>query len=76
MAKFKIEFDSKGCIGCGACEQQCPQNWKLEETSEAFIAKPNKTEFDESELEDNKIAAESCPVQIIHIVDEKGVKIV
>ena len=54
----------EGCIGCGLCENVCPEVFKLNEDGiSEVIAEP------EPEDEDNvREAAENCPVSVI-IVD-------
>lgn len=69
---YKIEHDVAGCIGCGACASICPKYW----TMSGSKSKPLKTEFPDSDLAMNKEAAESCPVNVIHIIDAKGKKII
>ena len=64
MAKFKISQERNKCIGCGACEAICPDNWEMKDDNKAT---PKKTELEE--LGCNKDAAEHCPVTIIHIKD-------
>ena len=66
MAKYKIEFDEEGCIGCGACEAQCAENWEID--TEKQKARPKKTELDE--ISCNKDAADVCPVDVIKIVEK------
>lgn len=66
MAKYKIQFNEKECIGCGACEAQCPENWELDANTQK--AKPKKTLL--NEIGCNKDAAEVCPVDIIKIVEQ------
>ena len=73
MAKYKIEYDREGCIGAGVCVSLCPENWSMSDDGKATVA---KIVIDESELKKNKDAAEGCPVNVIHIVDEKGNKII
>ena len=68
MAKYKIEHDRDGCIGCGACEMNCPDNWKMADDGKS---KPKKTEISEEEFECNKKAADECPVNVIHIINEE-----
>lgn len=62
MAKFKITQDRDACIGCGACAAVCPDNWKMASDGKS---KPVKTQVDD--ISCNKQAADSCPVQCIHI---------
>ncbi len=70
MARFKITHDQPGCIGCGACEAVCPDNWTMEEIDGEVKAVVKKTSIDDAKLAENKEAAESCPVNVIHLHDE------
>lgn len=63
MAKFKIEIDKDACIGCGACEAQCPDNFKMGDDSKARV---KNSEL--SELGCSKDAKEVCPVDAIKII--------
>lgn len=75
----KIIQYRKNCIGCNSCTEHAPGNWEIDQADgkatlkrstgngEMFIA-----EISELEIEDNKRAAQDCPVGIIHIVDPQG----
>ncbi|MBC8495739.1 ferredoxin [archaeon] len=76
MTKYKVENKVEDCIGCGACAAIC-DNFEMVEINGEEKAKPKKEEIDESELETNKEAAESCPIEVIKITEkETGKKIV
>ncbi|HLD89251.1 MAG TPA: ferredoxin [Candidatus Nanoarchaeia archaeon] len=68
MKKYRIEFDREACIGAGSCAVLCPENWELVEDGKATV---KKIEVDEKEFKCNMEAAESCPVNAIHIIDEE-----
>lgn len=70
MAKkrYEIVYERNKCIGAGTCVEIYPKNWKLLDDGKA---KPMTLEFDENEFKQNKDAADSCPVNAIHIVDRK-----
>jgi ferredoxin len=59
---FKIIHDRDACIGCGACVSICPENWKMGDDGKS---KPIKSQI--KEIGCNQEAADSCPVQCIHI---------
>jgi ferredoxin len=61
--KYIIKQKRDICIGCGACESVCPENWKMMDDGKA---KPVKTELDE--LGCNRDAEENCPVACIKII--------
>ena len=62
MAKFKVTQEHEKCIGCGACVGVCPVNWGMDADGKA---KPLAVEVEE--IGCNQAAADSCPVQCIHI---------
>jgi len=70
--KYKLIHDEEACIGCAACSAVCPKFWVMNGLKSKMI----KTEFDDKDLKCNKDAAESCPVNCIHIEDEKGKKLI
>jgi ferredoxin len=67
MAKYKIIYDRKACIGCDACVSVCPENWELVERNGEMKAKPKKLEISEEEYSSNSEAADNCPVECIKI---------
>ena len=81
MANFTIWHDRPGCIGCAACANVTPQYWEMKapdgksdligskQTLEGSEIK--KEELDVDSLDGNKEAAESCPVNVIHLIDKK-----
>ena len=83
--KYRIEYDREGCIGAAACVAVDGDNWTLIEDGKADLTnskEDQKTgyfirEITEGELAKFKEAAESCPVNVIHIVDlETGKRII
>jgi len=67
MAKYKIDLDREGCIGCWACISVCGENWIMEEDGKSSA---KKIDLEEKELPKNMEAAESCPVNVIHIINK------
>jgi ferredoxin len=58
----KVFIDEEECIGCGTCEEICPEVFKLnEETDKAEV-------IDQKGAPEDKIeeAIEACPVECIH----------
>ena len=75
--KLKIVHDRPGCIGCGACAAIAPEHWEMDDDGKSNIIDGKRQDngseektIDESQLEDNKEAAESCPVNVIHIFED------
>ncbi len=77
--KIKITQEQEKCIGCGACAAICPQTWEMNSNNKAVPKGAKKAgknlilELDA--LSCNKEAAESCPVNCIHIEDN-GKKVI
>ena len=85
MAKYIFEQDRANCIGCGACAAISPEYLEMNDDGKADIkeakkkdAKGDHTEriIEDKDLDKVKEAAESCPVNILHLKKENGEKIV
>ncbi|MDO8555599.1 MAG: ferredoxin [Nanoarchaeota archaeon] len=82
MAKYKVVFVKKECIGALACVAVHGARWiptddgKVDMKDSKLEGEDHVLWIDEKELSKMKEAAESCPVNVIHIYDEKGTKIV
>jgi len=69
----KIILEREKCIGCGSCQALCPKFFELVDDGKSSIKngkRDQKTGNDELEikkLECIQEAADSCPVQAIHI---------
>lgn len=82
--KFQLQHDRPNCIGCAACAAIAPDFWTMHEDGKSDIVNCRKREdgWEESDIKDeeygtNKEAADSCPVNVIHIVNkETGDKII
>lgn len=80
--KFRVEYDRDGCIGAGVCAAVDEKHWEMASDGKADLKGGKKDddifvkEIDESGLEEMKAAAEGCPVNVIHIIDEKGKKLI
>lgn len=77
--KVKITHEQEKCIGCGACAAICAERWEMNDSGKSDIkggkqvGKNQTIELDSMSC--NKEAAESCPVNCIHI-EENGKKVV
>ncbi|MEM2131194.1 MAG: ferredoxin [Candidatus Woesearchaeota archaeon] len=81
--RYKLQHDRINCIGCGACATIAPKFWEMNDDGKSDIiggkAKENgwqEKEINEEDYDINLEAAESCPVEVIHLVDEDGKKII
>lgn len=79
--KYRIIHNKPDCIGCGACVAVHPDGWEMNDDGKADIIggehkKDGTQEKDikEEQLQLNMEAAESCPVNVIHIKDEENDK--
>ncbi len=70
---MKIIQEHDKCISCGACTIACPSGWEIGEGGKAYPkgAKYNSEkkvyEKEVGEAGCNEAAADSCPIDIIHI---------
>ena len=77
MTKYRIKYDRKGCIGAGVCAAIAEKHWEMNKDGLADLINGKEVDgffekiIDESELEIVKKAAENCPVNVIHIIDEE-----
>lgn len=84
MAIYKVVLEREGCIGAATCIAAHPDRWEIQEDAKVDIKGTNIIKegdnqviwIKEDELEKMKEAAEVCPVNVIHIYDEKGKKII
>ena len=73
--KFVLQHDRPNCIGCAACEAVAPDVWEMNSDGKSDIKGGRnvdngwqESEFAEKDLQINKDAADSCPVNVIHII--------
>ena len=81
--KYRIEHDRDICIGCSACASVCPEYWVMESDGKSSIKGHTRTGNGEEEIlgtneqplendfDGNMDAAESCPVNCIHLKEVK-----
>ena len=76
--KYQIRHDRPNCIGCAACAAVAPDFWEMHEDGKSDIVGSKKTEdgWEELDIEEkdfacNKEAADSCPVNVIHIINKE-----
>lgn len=77
VEKYRIEHIREECIGCAACASVCPKYWKMTDDGKSSIIGAEEVDFGEklgpltSDFDCNNEAAESCPVNCIHIFEIK-----
>ena len=72
---IKIIHYREDCIGCNACIESSPSNWKInDKDGKADLVEGKETkkgvfvkDISQLELEDNKRAERDCPARIIKI---------
>jgi ferredoxin len=76
--QYTLQHDRPNCIGCAACEAVAPDYWEMNGDGKSDIKEGKdldngwqELEFKEKNFQENKDAADSCPVNVIHIV-KKG----
>ena len=82
--KYIIQHDRPNCIGCAACAAVAPDFWTMNDDGKSDIVGCRKRadeweelDIDEKNFTENKEAADSCPVNVIHIINkETGEKII
>ncbi len=83
---YKIDHDRPNCIGCGACAAVAPEFWEMSPDGKSSVKGATKKEengevvreeldIKDEDFEKNKTAADSCPVNVIHILKD-GQKII
>jgi len=71
---MKVILEREKCIGCGSCAALCPKYFEIVNDGKSSIKKAKRdSKTGNDELEINKTectqeAADSCPVQAIHII--------
>ena len=75
---YILQHDRPNCIGCAACEAVAPEFWEMNQDGKSDIKQGKnlengcqELEIDEKNYEENKEAADSCPVNVIHLVNKK-----
>ena len=78
MADYSVEHDRPNCIGCGACAAVCPSFWEMSGDGKSDLkgvkydgSGLGALEVAEKDFACNKLAADSCPVNVIHVTNKK-----
>lgn len=61
---MKVKVDRELCIGCGLCEESCPEVFALDDEGKAYVL-PD-ADFEACDLEE---VANSCPAEAITVED-------
>ncbi|MFH0791918.1 MAG: ferredoxin [bacterium] len=73
---MKIIHEKNKCIGCGACVALCPKMFEMDESGMAHLlnstvnADTKNYELETDALACAKEAADSCPIEIIHVIEK------
>ena len=77
--RYRVEYDREGCIGAAACYAVYKERWVVVDDGNADLIGADRDAqnikhtliIGEDELAKMKESAESCPVSVIHIIDEE-----
>lgn len=71
---FRIIHHRQKCIGCNACVEVAPNRWRISKKDGKSVLIEGKekkgiynTQVSDDELDENLIASQNCPVNIIRI---------
>tara|TARA_Y100000310_G_C20580496_1_gene762732 strand:- start:153 stop:419 length:267 start_codon:yes stop_codon:yes gene_type:complete len=87
VKKYRVVYDRSCCIGAAACVAVQSEKWEINsEDGKADLIGSSESledgktswivEFDDEDLEKFMEAAQVCPVNVIHIYDEDGRKLI
>ena len=79
--KYTIEVDRKACIGAAPCTHVFPERLRMDDSAGKVDLiddgkKVSTVEINEHEIDRMMEAAQSCPVNAIHITDEKKERLI
>ena len=79
---YKLQHNKADCIGCGACEAVAPDFFEMKDDGKVQLKGGKETgkdiwerDIEEKDFQTVKDAADSCPVNVIHIVKD-GKKVI
>ena len=73
--KYKIEIERGGCIACGACYSIDHYHFESDEEGKSTVsggetdANASLGVFNDDEIENARIAEDSCPISIITVTE-------
>lgn len=70
---MKILHEREKCIGCGSCAAICPKFWEMANDGKVTLIGSKLNSEKKHELEVDSLSclqesADSCPVEIIHVI--------
>jgi ferredoxin len=68
---MQVRIDLDRCIGCGTCEELCPQVFELGDDGFARVVAGDPSAWAACVIE----AAESCPQDAIAVDDDRGARV-
>ncbi|MBT8171555.1 ferredoxin [Candidatus Bathyarchaeota archaeon] len=73
--RYKIEIERGGCLACGACYGIDSTHFESDQEGKSTIV-GGKTDafgslgiFEDDEIENSRVAEDSCPVSVIRITE-------
>lgn len=73
MVKYEIEIDRPTCIACKTCINVCPLFWEMADDGYSHLKGStqigNNEKIEMDEIKCNLEAAELCPVNCIHVLE-------
>ena len=73
--KYKTEIERGGCIACGASYNADPSHFEPDEEGKSTVSggetdtNASSGVFDDDEIENARLAEDSCPVSIITVTE-------
>jgi ferredoxin len=73
MGVFKIVIEREECTGCESCVGECADSFEMADDGFAHLKGSRRVgsndELDTGDLGCHKEAAETCPVNVIHVFE-------
>jgi ferredoxin len=72
--KYKIEINRDDCTACSTCYSSDPTHFESDSEGKAKVVNGNSNgastgNFDDDNFEDAKTAADTCPVNVITVIE-------
>lgn len=75
---YKLQHNKSDCIGCGACEAVAPNFFEMQDEGKVQLKNSKESkgiwerDIGEKDFQAAKDAADSCPVNVIHIIKKES----